>query len=89
VIVAGGVTGRQVGTAYIASLPPPVVREKGDGSGDIGFGSLSFGADTVNRLRTGSFLLPEPLMPPRFRDIPEVLHVRDLIVAGQAAAHQR
>jgi len=77
-----------VGTEYLASLPPPVVTENEDGSGDLAFGSFpSTFTGFGNRRRNNSAFGYEPIVPFRFRDIPDVLRVRDLIQASQAAAH--
>ena len=85
VVVTGGVTGRAVGTAYLAALPPPVVTENEDGSGDLAFGSFPSGFEAFGgRRRNRTFFGYEPIMPFRFRDIPDVRRVRDLIVATQA-----
>jgi hypothetical protein len=89
VVVTGGATGRAVGTEYLAALPPPVITENEDGSGDLGFGSFpssfsGYGGFGTRR-RSGSSFGYEPIMPFRFRDIPDVRHVRDLILASQAA----
>ena len=89
VVVTGGATGRAVGTAYLAGLPPPVITENEDGSGDLAFGMFPSGfgyRGLGTRRHPGWSLGFEPIMPFRFRDIPDVVRVRDLIVAGQAAA---
>src|SRR5262245_19303821 len=89
VVVTGGVTGRAVGTAYLAALPPPVVTETEDGTGDLAFGSFpGFFGGFGGRVRGASAFGYEPIMPPRFRDIPDVLRVRDLIVTRQDMARR-
>ena len=84
VVVTGGVTGRAVGTAYLVNLPPPVVKHRNDGCGDLAFGAFPGYFDYFGRRNT--IVGTEPIIPFRFRDIPDVLHVRDLIVASQSAA---
>lgn len=89
VVITGGVTGRAVGTAYLAALPPPVSTENEDGSGDLAFGAFeSYFSGFGGRRRNNGFFGTDPLMPPRFRDIPDVLRVRDLIATRQAAVRQ-
>jgi hypothetical protein len=66
------------------NLPPPVVKHSNDGSGDLAFGAFPGYFDYFGRRTT--IVGTEPIIPFRFRDIPDVLHVRDLIVASQSAA---
>lgn len=92
VVVTGGVTGRAVGTEYLAALPPPVITENEDGSGDLAFGAFPNGFGGYNGFgthrRPGWTLGFESVTPFRFRDIPDVVRVRDLILASQTAARQ-
>jgi hypothetical protein len=88
VVVTGGVTGRAVGWAYLAYLPPPVVKERADGSGDLAFGTFSPGVAGIFLGRNRFWFGYEPLMPLRLRDIPDVTYVCDLIAARQTAARQ-
>src|SRR5262245_45908419 len=96
VVITGGFTGRAEHASYLNSLPPPVIRERGDGTGDLAFGSFPGIADVfAGRRRWGwgyrASLSPwgEPLSPPVFRSVPIVRHVRDLILAAQTAGPQQ
>jgi hypothetical protein len=83
VIAVGGLTGRQVRSEYLASLPPPLVTEKADGSGTLSFGGAP-AITSVFRQRNGfSAWAAEPPGPPVLWDIPNVRHVRDLVAARQ------
>jgi hypothetical protein len=103
VVIAGGVTGRGEHASYLSSLQPPVIRERGDGTGDLAFGSFPTAGDLLASRRSyarrygygygrgwGWAAWGEPLSPPVFRSIPMVRHVRDLVLAAQTAGpHQR
>ena len=79
IVLADRLSGRTRVSAYLGTLPPPVVRIRQDGSGTIVFRSSSrFGPvparSSVSLLMTGLVA------------VPEAGRVRDLIVAAQAGA---
>ncbi len=88
VVITGGVTGGRLHTSYLASLAPPVIKECSDGSGDLAFGSFPSAFDRLGSRRNSFSIWGEPLVPARFRDIPQVRHVRDLVLAAQTAARR-
>jgi hypothetical protein len=82
----GGVSGHRVQMAYTSALPPPVIAERADGSGSLAFGAFpglgeAFG--TRNGWRAWG---AEPSGALVLWDIPDVRHVRDLVVGAQAKA---
>ncbi|MEU8662868.1 hypothetical protein [Actinoplanes philippinensis] len=86
VVVRGGLTGRRLTTAYLKSLPPPVIAERPDGSGSLAFGAFPgpgdvFTGDRRNGWRAWS---DEPATTPILWEIPDVRRVRDFIAHAQA-----
>jgi hypothetical protein len=86
------VRGERTGMERLAALGPPVIRERADGSGDLGVGSMpglvpagyfSPLRGLRDPLRIGA---GEELVPPVFRDIAQVRAVYDLVVSAQTAA---
>lgn len=86
VLIVGGLSGTRVTSAYLTSLPPPVIRERADRSGSVAFGSFPGLGDAFGRQagRTGWAI--EPSLTPVLRDIEEVRRVRDLIASAQATS---
>jgi hypothetical protein len=87
VVVSGGLTGRAEHTDYLLSLPPPVIVERSDGSGDLAFGSFPGVVDALTRRRGFNVAMwGESIKPPIFRGIPNVRYVRELVVNAQTTA---
>jgi hypothetical protein len=89
VIITGGLTGRSQHMDYLRSLQPPVIREHGDGTGDLAFGSFPDIFEPFNRRwGRGWAAWGESLSPPILRSIPSVRHVSSLILAAQEHARR-
>ncbi|GAA4608085.1 hypothetical protein BJY16_006661 [Actinoplanes octamycinicus] len=89
VLVHGGWSGTRLTTAYLKSLPPPVVTERPDGSGDLAFGALPGPTDvftTTHRRNGWRAWSTEPSTTPVLWDIPDVRLVRDFAAHAQSAA---
>jgi hypothetical protein len=85
VVITGGVTGRRTYAADLRSLPPPVIKERPDGTGDLAFGAFDNRFTVLfNRWRFMAYWF-EPLSPPVLRDIADVRHVGDLVGDAQRA----
>ena len=87
VLVHGGWSGRQLTTAYLRSLPPPVITERLDGSGSVAFGAFPGVADVFTGGRRQGWRAAwssEPSLTPVLWDVPDVRRVRDLAAHAQA-----
>jgi hypothetical protein len=82
--------GTRTKTSYLKSLPPPVITERLDGSGNLAFGAFLNAWDEFARIngwrgrgdRWRAWAI-EPWDPPALWDIPDVRRVRDLIANAQ------
>lgn len=85
-LVHNGWSGRRLTTAYLRSLPPPVVSERRDGSGSLAFGAFPGVADvfTGGRRQAWSAWSSEPPGTPVLREVPDVRRVRDFVAHAQA-----
>ncbi|WP_433797329.1 hypothetical protein [Actinoplanes sp. CA-252034] len=87
VVVRGGLTGRRLTTAYLKALPPPVIDEQQDGSGNLAFGGFPTVGDVFNGGRRNGFRpwSAEPSDTPVLWDVADVRRVRDFVAHVQAA----
>lgn len=84
VVTLGGVTGRRTTSAYLSSLPPPVIREQSDGSGSLAFGSFPGVTDTFRQRNGFAAWHGESSDAPVLWDVKQVRYVRDLVASRQA-----
>ena len=86
VLVHGGWRGERLTTAYLRSLPPPVIAERPDGSGSLAFGAFAGITDlfTGGRRQGWRVWSSEPSLTPVLRDVPDVRRVRDFVARAQA-----
>jgi hypothetical protein len=86
ILVHGGWSGGRLTTAYLKSLPPPVITERPDGSGNLAFGAFPGIADafTGGRRRAWSAWSSEPSATPILREVPDVRRVSDFVAHAQA-----
>jgi hypothetical protein len=85
VLVHGGWSGNRLTTAYLRSLPPPVVSEQPDGSGSLAFGTFPGFAEAfvVGRRQGWRAWANEPSATPVLRDVPDVRRLRDYVAYAQ------
>jgi hypothetical protein len=85
VLVYSGWSGGRLRTAYLNSLPPPVITEEPDGSGSLAFGAFPGVADvfTGGRLRGWRVWSSEPSLTPVLWDVPDIRRVRDVVAHAQ------
>lgn len=88
VVVRGGMSGGKLTTAYLRSLPPPVITERPDGSGSLAFGAFPGVGDIFNSGRRSGWSVwsAEPSGTLILWEVPDVRRVRDFIAYGQRAA---
>jgi len=84
VLVIGGLSNKGTTSAYLSSLPPPVITVGPDGSGSLTFGAFSGIWDAFNRKNRWRAWASEPTSTPVLWHIPEVRRVRDIIANSQA-----
>lgn len=86
ILVHGGWNGKALTTAYLKSLPPPVISEKPDGSGDLAFGGFPGLGDAFTSGRRNSWRMwsAEPQTEPVFWAVPDVRRVRDFVAHAQS-----
>lgn len=86
VVVHGGWSGDRLSTAYLRSLPPPVITERPDGSGSLAFGAFAGVADVFmgGRRQAWRAWANEPSLTPVLREVPDVRRIRDFVAHVQA-----
>lgn len=84
VVVHGGWSGNRVTTAYLRSLPPPVITVEPDGSGSLAFGAFPSVTEFFTGGRQGwRAWAAEPSSTPVLRDVPDVRRIRDFVAQAQ------
>ncbi len=83
ILVIGGMSGNRTTSAYLRSLPPPVVAEQPDRSGNLAFGAFPGILDPFTHRNGLRGWASEPSSDPALWHIPEVRRVRDLIAGVQ------
>jgi hypothetical protein len=86
IVVIGGISGNKTTSAYLSALPPPVVKEFPDRSGNLAFGEFPTAGQGFRR--GSNAWSSEPAGPPVLWNIPEVRFVRD-VVANAQRQHDR
>lgn len=86
VLVIGGLRGTR--SAYLTSLPPPIVTEQSDRSGSLAFGAFPGTFDVFSRTSGWQAWASEPASMPVLWHIPEVRRVRDLVARVQAEGNR-
>ncbi len=81
VVVIGGISGNKTTSEYLSALPPPIVKELPDRSGNMAFGEFPKVWDGSRR-RSHAWA-SEPPGPPVLWNIPEVRIVRDIVANAQ------
>jgi hypothetical protein len=84
IVLLGGWSGTRLTSAYLRSLPPPVITEAMDGSGSLAFGAFPGIADGFGSRHGWRMWASEPGSTPVLRHIPQVRWVRDLVARLQA-----
>lgn len=84
VVIIGGVSGTRMMSAYLNSLPPPVVSERPDGSGSLAFGAFPGIGDLSGSRNGWRAWAGEQSGTPVLWHIPAVRRVRDLVANAQA-----
>jgi hypothetical protein len=84
VLVIGGLSGTCTTSAYLSSLPPPVITVGPDGSGSLAFGAFPNSWGALSQRTDGGRGAANQPMPPVLWHIPEVRRVRDLVANSQA-----
>lgn len=86
ILIHGGWSGNRLTTAYVKSLPPPVITEQEDGSGSLAFGTFPALSDSFSGGRRIGWRAwsSEPSSIPVFWDIPDVRRVRDFVAHAQS-----
>jgi hypothetical protein len=85
-IVTGGLSGNRTESTYLSTLPPPVITERTDGSGNLAFGEFpAVGAFFGGRSRLWSWAV-EPSRTPILWDIPDVRRVQEFVASHQTGA---
>ncbi|BCY08413.1 hypothetical protein [Actinoplanes sp. L3-i22] len=85
-LVHGGWTGTRVTTEYLRILPPPVITERPDGSGDLAFGAFPALTEPFvgARRMVWRTWAAEPSFTPILWDISDVRRVRDFVAHAQS-----
>lgn len=89
VVVHGGWSGGRLSTAYLKSLPPPIITEQPDGSGNLTFGSFPGPIDVFAAGRDQAWRgwSTEPSATPILWDVSDARRVRDLVAHAQNQPH--
>ncbi|MEU4715247.1 hypothetical protein AB0F73_16515 [Micromonospora purpureochromogenes] len=83
IVIIGGLSGNRTTSAYLRSLPPPVMAEQPDRSGSLAFGAFPGVLDGFYHRNGLRGWASEPSSNPVLWHIPEVHRVRDLIAGAQ------